>query len=109
MLIDWLRDFFGWVLAFLGGLFLVLARMLHNHSARLAVLEKTVTDIAEKLPKSMLELSQRLGEDLSDLKGSVDDMRNEARDGREKLYGHVDDVRKELKADINRESDRRAN
>jgi hypothetical protein len=93
-LLEWLRDVFGWVLTTVTGLVVLLARLLYKHSKGLAMLEQTVTQMVkdfEKIPAELRAIKEELRE-----------LRNESRDGREAL-------RLELKADINRESDRRAN
>jgi cell division protein FtsB len=97
-LIDWLRDALGYVLAAVGAWVAYVTARLHKQSERVAVLERTVTEIAGSLPGKFDELKE-----------SLDEMRAENTEGRRELYRHIDAVRKELKEDINRESGKRAN
>ena len=97
-LIDWLRDMLGWALAAIGTWVTYVTVRLHKQSERLAVLEQTVTKMVDSLPAQFAALRE-----------SIDEMRNEGKEGREKLYDRIEKTRLELKDDIHRESDKRAN
>jgi hypothetical protein len=87
--LDALQDLVAWavtatILAFATWVGWV-TKTVNGNKTRLAVLEAAVGT----LPKQ-----------LEELKDTLADMREEASNGRERLYRHVDNVRKELRDDI---------
>jgi hypothetical protein len=72
-----------------------------THEERVRVLEET-------LEATLKDFKATLAGSIGDLRDAVDELAKRGQAGRERLYEHIDDVRKELKADINRESDKRS-
>lgn len=88
--LDALQDAVAWVVTSTIVVFITwatwLTRTVMDSKTRLAVLEETVT--------------KTIPDGVRDIKATLREMRDEAGEGRERLYDHVDSVRKELKADI---------
>jgi uncharacterized coiled-coil protein SlyX len=86
---DWLlervADLFGWFITVSGAFVAWVVLRVHTLGARISMLEQTV----ENLPASLAELKQMLKE-----------QNKEASASREKMYKHIDAVRRELKKDI---------
>lgn len=93
---DWLLDRLGEFLAWLlgaAGLFIAwLVVRIHKLQERVAVLEKAVSDLPA---------------DVKELKKLISDMREESSEYRGRLYDRIEALRLEMKADINREADKR--
>lgn len=100
-IIDWLKVL--WLpLAAAGAWIAWVSHKVWTHEERVRVLEQT-------LETTLKEFKAEIAGSIGELRDAVSDLARRGEQGRERMYEHMDGLRRELKADINRESDKRAN
>jgi hypothetical protein len=99
-LLDGLKEIIVAVMIAAGTFVAFVTRRLYTYGSRLKVLEQTVKGLVERLPGDLREMKDEIARDFGEIKDTIGEMREEARVGREKLYDHVDAVRRELRQDM---------